>query len=408
MIMPATKTAPVADVPPLLACVTDDVTAQGLHRLAGERGWPDGAVRCGDLADAAALLARMRTPPLLLIDLTGTADPLADLGALAEVCDPDTRVIALGTVNDVNLYRDLREMGVEDYLVKPVAPEALAAALDRAPEPPRTADGDGTEETARLTAVVGARGGVGATTVAVNLAWLLANAHHRRTALVDLDLYFGTTALALDLEPGRGFREALETPGRIDGLFIERATVRAGERLFVLDAEEDMDRAIRLVPDAVDLLLEKMCQSFERVVIDLPRDALAGGDVAKSAGDVILVGDLSLAGMRDMLRLREYLSKVAPDTRQHLVINRVGLLGRGEMPRGAFEKGIEARVDLMLPFDAATFMDSANKGKAAPEVARKSKAVAGLADLARRIDPPAGAARTGGSLFGRLLGRKAA
>ncbi len=407
MGMPFRKPSPSTEPLPAPAVVSDDVTARSLLRLTTERGWPDDVVRRGGPADAAALLAHARTPPLLVVDLADSADPAADLGALAEVCDPGTRVIALGTVNDVNLYRTLRDMGVEDYLLKPVIADALAAALDRPRAAPTPDDGDGAENDSRLVAVVGARGGVGATTLAVNLAWMLANDHRRRTALVDLDLYFGTTALALDLEPGRGFREALETPNRIDGLFIERAAVRVGERLFVLDTEEDMSRAIRPDPDAVDLLLEKMRQSFERVVVDLPRAALAGGGVAGAASDLVLVGDLSLAGMRDMLRLREYLAKAAPDSRLHLVVNRVGLLGRGEMPRSAFEKGVETRIDLAVPFDVATFMESANQGKAAPEIARKSKAVAALAELARRVDPVS-VDTTAPSLLSRLRARKVA
>ena len=146
-------------------------------------------------------------------------------GSLAEVCDEGTQVIALGDINDVELYRSLIGHGVHDYLVKPVSAETVAAALTRAERGP---NGEPAPKIGRLIAVIGARGGVGATTVATNLAWTLAHDHDMRVALVDLDLFFGTCGLALDLELGRGFREALENPARVDSLFIERAMVQGG------------------------------------------------------------------------------------------------------------------------------------------------------------------------------------
>ncbi len=194
----------------------------------------------------------------------------AEIGSLAEVCDEGTQVIALGDINDVELYRNLIRHGVQDYLVKPVSAETVAAALSRAERGP---NGEAAPKIGRLIAVIGARGGVGATTVATNVAWTLAHDHEMRVALVDLDLFFGTCGLALDLELGRGFREALENPARVDSLFIERAMVREGENLFVLSTEEALDGAFSFDPSALTSLIERLRRDFQCVVLDFPRFA---------------------------------------------------------------------------------------------------------------------------------------
>ncbi|CCQ73552.1 AAA family ATPase [Magnetospira sp. QH-2] len=386
MTLPAPTLDMNSDRAPWAAFVGDDMTRQALLSVAREHGWSEDSVLLGDAAEALRHLAGQATPKLLVLDLAGSADPLDELLGLADHCDPGTRVIALGTVNDVNLYRQLMDVGVEDYLLKPVNGDALRDAVEHAliePEPDVSEPED--DDKARLITVIGARGGVGATTVAVNTAWILAHEKDKRVALVDLDLYFGTTALALDLEPGRGFREALENPARIDSLFIERAMVRESDNLFVLDTEETMGQAIHPDPTAIDQLLEKMRDSFDMVVVDLPRESLSNTSALTESGEVILVADLTIAGIRDTLRIHEYLVQSAPQARLTVVANRVGLMGRGEMTRGEFEKGAEVPVDISIPFDIAGVLEAANQGKAVPEVANRGKPVTALRDLSTRI-----------------------
>ena len=142
--------------------------------------------------------------------------------------------------------------------------------------------------TTKLIAVIGARGGVGASTIAVNTAWLMAHEQNLRVAVVDLDLYFGTVALSLDLEPGRGFREALENPNRIDGLFIERALVRESDNLFILGAEEALENAFNFDPAAVELLLEKLRCDFDCVIVDFPRAVVTANAYILSAASAVV------------------------------------------------------------------------------------------------------------------------
>ena len=199
---------------PFLGFTVDAETRSTLLALAGDRGWPAECVRDGCVPEATAQLAGAATPETLVVDIGTDGSPFVDLSVLADACDAGTRVVVLGEVNDVALFRRLRALGVEDYLLKPVTREVLGAAL-RQSASARASEG---ADDGRLIAVMGARGGAGASTVALNLAWTMAHECGLRVALVDFDLGFGSIALALDIEPGRGFRDALESPGRIDGL----------------------------------------------------------------------------------------------------------------------------------------------------------------------------------------------
>src|SRR3954451_13838984 len=184
--------------------------------------------------------------------------------------------MAAGQVNDVRLYRDLVASGIQDYLLKPFSPDQLRDAFANAQmtiSGPRMVE-SGNEKPNVMAAVIGVRGGVGASTVATSLAWLMGDKGGRSTALLDLDVHFGTGALALDLEPGRGLTDAIENPSRIDGLFIERAMVRANERLSVLSAEAAIHQPLGTDGTAFFALQEEMRNAFESKGLDLPRHML--------------------------------------------------------------------------------------------------------------------------------------
>ena len=213
---------------PFTAFVCDDATADMLRPVAVEHGWSPEKVNKGGLRNAVQSLSVSASPNILFVDLSESADPLNDINALAEVCEPGTIVIASGTVNDVRLYRDLVASGIHDYLLKPFTVDQLRDTFAHAQMILSGPRGEAQVDKPHvMAAVIGVRGGVGASTVATSLAWLLGEKARRTTALLDLDVHFGTGALALDLEPGRGLTDAIENPSRIDGLFIERAMVRA-------------------------------------------------------------------------------------------------------------------------------------------------------------------------------------
>ena len=339
---------------PFTAFVCDDATADMLRPVAVEHGWSPEKVNKGGLRNAVQSLSVSASPNILFVDLSESADPLNDINALAEVCEPGTIVIAAGTVNDVRLYRDLVVSGIHDYLLKPFTVDQLRDTFAHA----------------QMTAVIGVRGGVGASTIATSLAWLLGEKARRSTALLDLDVHFGTGALALDLEPGRGLTDAIENPSRIDGLFIERAMVRANERLSVLSAEAPIHQPLVTDGTAFFQLQEEMRNAFESTVLDLPRHMLIQyPHLVHDAHVAVVVAELTLAGTRDTIRILAWLKSNAPQTKVIVVANGVPSGGALEISRKDFEQSIERNVDVVFPFDAKVAAQAAKLGKPMAEVA---------------------------------------
>lgn len=376
-----------------LAFVTDGASQDIVDRVFSEMMLPSAAIRKGDVQGAVKYLSEHRSPKLLLVDLTGAELPLSEINALADVCEPGVTVLTMGDRNDCGLFRDLLAHGVADYLVKPLTPQLLQKALVNATEHSGVAKAP--SKLGKLIAVVGARGGVGSTMVASSVAWLIANERRRRVALVDLDLQFGTVALSLDLEPANGFREALENPNRIDGLMLDRILVQHSDRMFVLSAEEAPDEALLIDYGAVDLLITELRSRFHFVIVDLPRGSgAATHQVLQGATDMLLVSDLSLAGMRDAMRLSSLLPTMNASCSISVIVNRTGEHKQGEMPRAEFEKGIGRKIDFTLPFDARTVAAATNFGQ--PVAGTKGPVAQGLHAVADKLcGQQAGSGRRG-------------
>jgi len=378
----ALKTALETSEPRLVAFLADDITRETVARLAAQLGWRDAVIGQGGIAAAAQAIDAAAPPGLLVIDISDNDDPLGAMDALAEICPPATRVVTVGTSNDIMLYRRLLAMGVVDYLHKPVAADALHEALLQASRPIERIAAAPSTRTARVIAFIGARGGVGTTTLATAIGWCLGEEQQQRVALLDLDLQFGNVALGLDLEPGRGLREALEHPERIDGLFVSGA-MTGTPRLRVLAAEEPLDDHPLLDPSSVDPLLAALNDDFDCVIVDVPRalDGMARRLLARADATVI-VGDFSLAAMRDTHRLIVLTAVLRPGVAPIVLVNRAGALARGEIDHAAFEKGIGRKIDCVIPYDAKAAVAMAQHGKPLPAVAQSSKAAAALRRLA--------------------------
>lgn len=387
---------------PFAAFVGDELTRAALMRLAAERGWPDAHILRGGVIEAVEILSGIPTPKLIVLDLSDSANPVVDVAQLSNVCDQGTRVIALGNINDIALFRDLMESGVDDYVLKPVSPEILGAAIDKAAKP-ASQPGD-TARAGRLIVVTSARGGAGATSIAVNTAWLIAHEQDRKVALVDFDLHFGTVALTLDLEPGRGFAEVIDNPERIDGLFMERTMVRAADNLFVLAADHALERSCDLRSGALEPMLDRLRADFDCVIADLPRRiALAVPSILVAADTVLVVTDLTLAGMRDGLRMMDFIKAEKADADVRLVVNRSGQTKKAEMSAADFERSVETRVALTLPFDPVAAAKSARLGRPLAAIAPKSRFVKGLRQLSRDVSGDITPAKA--PLWRRLIAR---
>lgn len=410
------KPASATSRDPFVAYVCDETTAEAVRPVAIELGWSPDKVHKGGLRNAIQSLSVSASPMILFVDLAESGDPLSDINALAEVCEPGTVVIASGQVNDVRLYRDLVASGIQDYLLKPLHPDMLRDAFAHAHamlNAPKHADA-AVDRPHCAIAVIGTRGGVGASTVATSLAWLLAEKQGRATALLDLDVHFGTGALGLDLEPGRGLTDAIENPGRIDGLFIERAMVKASEKLAVLSAEAPINAPLMTDGAAFYQLQEEMRAAFECTVVDLPRGMLVQHPhLMTDVGVAVVVTELTLAAARDTIRLLSWMKSNAPQTRVFVLANRVHPGTQLEISRKDFEGSIERKIDYTVPFDQKLAAQAAKLGKPMAEAGKNSKTIAALVDLVGVVgdacegtDAPA--AKTGGKSTvkgGSLMGK---
>ncbi len=407
------KPSSIAHRDPFTAYVCDETTAETLRPIATELGWSVDKIYKGGLRNAIQSLSVSASPQILFVDLAESGDPLNDINALAEVCEPGTVVIAAGQVNDVRLYRDLVASGIQDYLLKPLQPDMLREAFGHAQtmlNAPKHVEA-AVDRPHSAVAVIGARGGVGASTVATSLAWLLADKEKRSTALLDLDVHFGTGALSLDLEPGRGLIDAIDNPSRIDGLFIERAMVKASDKLSVLSAEAPINAPLMTDGAAFYQLQEEMRAAFECTVVDLPRGMLVQhSHLVADVQIAVIVTELTLAAARDTIRLLSWMKANASQAHVFVIANRMHAGGQLEINRKDFEGSIERKLDYIVPFDQKLAAQAAKLGKPLVEAGKNSKTVAPIvalvAEIAASVDEGADDAapktRKGTSLMGKF------
>ncbi|MBS0482736.1 MAG: pilus assembly protein CpaE [Proteobacteria bacterium] len=369
------------------AFICDEAALDVLRPVVIELGWQPEKCNKGGLRNAVQSLSITASPNILMVDLSESGDPLSDINALAEVCEPGTVVIAVGQVNDVRLYRDLIASGIHDYLLKPLSPGQVRDALVNA-QAVFTAPKHHDPAVAKRhisTAVIGTRGGVGASTLATSLAWLFSADEKMPTALLDLDVHFGTGALALDLEPGRGLTDAIENPGRIDGLFIERAMIRANDQLAILSAEAPMNSPLMTDGAAFVQLEDEFRQAFEMTVIDLPRNMLINfPHLLADVNVVLLVTEMTLAGARDAIRILSWLKTNAAHVQPIVVANRVQA-GIAEISKADFEASIERKIGFSIPYDIKAATNAAKLGQTFADANRSSKAGSVIRDIAKAV-----------------------
>ena len=396
-----------ADRVPVIAFITDAASEtalrEGLAGLAIERL----DVRRGGIRQAIAAMRRTPTPRVLVVDVTGEEQPLTALSDLADVVEPDVRMLIVGESRDVNFYRQLTHaLGVVEYLYKPLGADMVSRHFGPAIEP------GGTSATAvlggRVVAITGARGGAGATTIAANLAWHFANNVHRHTVLLDPDIYTGTAAMVLGVTSGAGLRMALETPLRVDDLFIERAVQPMTDRLHVLSSEEQLGSTSELAEGAAERLLQALRRRYNFVVADVPRGQLPlYRDLFQMADGRVLVLPPTLAGVRDTLRLLALPGGPRQGRRALIVLNRAG--AGGGLTRAQVEDALGLKIDVAIS-DLPGPLGAADK-LGTPAVAKAGSFRAAVFELAGKIasvpaaETPAGK-RGAGGWFARRMRRR--
>lgn len=372
--------------PEFLAFVTDETSAATLRHFADARGWGAASVQSGDIKKAAEYLSKQRSPRLLVVEIADAETAPQALDALADVCEPGVQVVAAGTINEYSFFCWLQEIGVAHYLLKPFDAAALEGMVRKFSAPAATPAADA-KPACTVISVIGARGGCGASTLAANLASVIAQGTKQQTVILDLDPQQGTIALTMDVDPGRGLREALEKPDRIDGLFLERVMTKYNDNLHIMSAEESFDEVVNYNDQAADKLLAELQKKFAFVVVDLPRQMhVLTRAMLRLSDQVLVVTELNIAGLRDALRLSDFCRDILKTKPAQVIANRTGMVAGQDMPAAEFEKALKTKLFGSVPFDPALFA-AGNQGELLLEKNPTAPSVAALNTLAMRCVP---------------------
>jgi pilus assembly protein CpaE len=345
---------------PLMAFV-DAETERVIQESSGLLG--RSLIMRGGIAKAIEYLSEQRSPHLLIVDISRIDLPLSQIHTLADVCEPGTAVVALGDHNDVGLYRDLIDAGVSHYIVKPLTRGLLIKALTRKPN---AGEGARALKLGKMVSFIGARGGVGATTLACNLAWYLANRQSRRVALVDLDIQHGDCSLTFNIHPTPGFREALANPLRLDPLLLDRIMTQHGERLFLLGSEEPLQDNVQFPASGIDALFSILRSQFHYVIVDVPRIATPAYRRALEIADRrVIVVDQTMRAMRDGVRVAKMFAEGGDEHRNIFVLNRLGEIRQHAVALNDVHSVLQVKPTTLIPFLPALVTPAAHHGLAA-------------------------------------------
>jgi pilus assembly protein CpaE len=336
----------------------------------------------GGAAAAVEAYKSAPTPNVVVLEAPAGRDSLLEqLEQLAQYCDAGTKVVVLGKLNDIVLYRQLIARGVSEYLVAPFGVVDFVQAMSQLFSVP------GAKPLGRVIAVVGAKGGVGASTVAHNLAWSLASVTEMATIIADFDLAFGTAGLDYNQDPPQGVAEAVFAPERVDAVLVDRLLSKCGDHLSLLAAPATLDRVLDFAEVSFDSLVDAMRASTPWIVVDVPH--LWTGWARRiliSADEVIVIASPDLANLRNAKNLIDNVKSARlNDAPPRLILNGVGMLKRPEIAATEFAKAVETGPTAVIPHDAKLFGGAANNGQMIAEIEPNGKTAQVFADLASTL-----------------------
>jgi pilus assembly protein CpaE len=345
-------------------------------------------VQMGGIAAAAEAYRSSPTPNVIIIESESRGeDLLTGLDQLAEVCDPATRVIAVARINDIVLYRELVRRGVSDYLIAPVTVLDLVRAIWG------LFNASDAKPVGRTIAVVGAKGGVGSSTIAHNIAWAAARDLGLDSVVADLDLPFGTAGLDYNQDPPQGIADAVSSPERVDTAFVDRLLSKCTDHLSLLAAPATLERVYDFGADAFDAVFDVLRASVPCIVLDIPH-VWAGWTrrTLVSADSILIVAAPDLANLRNAKNLIDLVRGARPnDERPHYCLNYVGVPKRPEIKAADFAKALESEPAAVIGFEPQLFGTAANNGQMIAEVAAGHKTAETFRQLAQLL---AGRAQT--------------
>jgi pilus assembly protein CpaE len=384
-------------------CETQE-TGQAIQVASGDRRMSRAhvTIQLGGIAAAVQVYQTQPTPHVLVVETHGNRDQvMAELGRLAEVCQATTKVIVIGHVNDVILYRELVKAGISEYVVAPVTPFGFIETVSSLFNDPKAAP------LGRVMSFVGAKGGVGSSTIAHNIAWAISQRQSIDTIITDLDLAFGTAALNFNQDGSGGIMDALGQPDRVDSTLIDRLMTKLGSKLSLLNGPSSIDRDLSIEAHAVETILNVVRFSAPIVIVDVPnmwapwiKYTLLNSD------EIIITATPELPSLRNTKNLVDMLkSSRLNDKPPRLILNQVGVPKRPEIPVNDFAKAVGLAPSVVIPHDPQTFGMAQGNGQMVFEVAPKSKSSEVLGEFARALagnQKSSGEVKKSGSLFSKL------
>ncbi|HKS60700.1 MAG TPA: AAA family ATPase [Xanthobacteraceae bacterium] len=393
--------APVPRISIQAFCASSD-TAAAMQSAGEDRRMSKAhlKVQMGGMTAAIEAYRASATPNVVIIEADGRGDELlAGLDTLAEVCDAGTRVVVVGHMNDIVLYREMVRRGVSDYLITPLgtldiirAVSGLFYAADAKP-------------VGRTLAVVGAKGGVGASTVAHNIAFSIARDVKLDAVVADLDLPFGTAGLDFNQDPPQGIADAVMSPDRIDTAFVDRLLSKCTDHLSLLAAPATLEKVYDFGAEAFDTTFDVLRSTVPCIVLDVPhvwtgwaRHTLIAAD------DILIVAAPDLANLRNTKNLIDLLRAARPnDSRPQYCLNMVGVPKRPEIKTADFAKALEFDPIASIPFEPQVFGTAANNGQMIAEVSSSHRSAETFRSLAQSLTGRTEVKRSRGSLLTPLI-----
>ena len=356
-------------------------------------------IQMGGMAAAIEAYRCAPTPNVILLETDGRSDVLAGLDQLATVCDSGTRVVVIGRINDVTLYRELVRRGISDYVIAPVTAIDMVRSicnLFAAPE---------AKAVGRIIAVVGAKGGVGASTIAHNIAWAIARDLAMDSVVADLDLAFGTAGLDYNQDPPQGIADAVFSPDRVDTAFMDRLLSKCTDHLSLLAAPATLDRVYDFGEEAFDAIFDTLRSTMPCIVLDVPHQWSGWTKRALlSADDILIVAAPDLANLRNTKNIFDLLRGARPNDRAPLYcLNQVGVPKRPEINASEFAKAIETQPIVTIPFDPQMFGGAANNGQMIAEISATHRTTEMFLQIAQRLTGRSETKKPKGSLLLPLI-----
>jgi pilus assembly protein CpaE len=372
---PAVEIAPGARLLPRItiqAFCENSQTAQLIESAVHDRRMSKVALTThnGGLEGAIETYRANPTPNLIMVEtLLPPEEILPALGRLAEVCDATTRLIVLGHVNDVLLYRELMRSGVSEYIVLPSSAATVVAAISE------IFAGENAQPIGRTIAFIGAKGGAGASTIAHNVSWGISQSLRQDCLVLDMDLAFGTAGLNFNQDPPHGLGDAVLANQKVDQVMLDRLMSKAANHINLLTAPATLDRTYDLDEREFEQVVELSQSLMPVVLLDVPhcwnawvRHTLATVD------EIVMVAEPDLANLRNAKALADTLKALRPtESDPLLVLNRIGLPKRPEIAPDEFATSIECRLLATIPYEGALFGTAANNGQMLAEVAANNK-----------------------------------